>query len=90
MKFLIHALVRVFIPVGILAAGGYGFTVLSVDPEQEQSEPAEKQVLRSHVSSLNACDFAVKIETHGVVGPVRSSMQAICCWRLTIATIKPL
>ncbi len=69
MKLLIHALVRVFIPVGILAAGGYGFTVLSVNPEQEQIERAEKQVLRSHVSSLNACDFAVKIETHGVVGP---------------------
>ncbi|WP_442506749.1 efflux RND transporter periplasmic adaptor subunit [Novipirellula sp. SH528] len=69
MKLLIHALVRVFIPVGILAAGGYGFAVLSVNPEQEQSEPAEKQVLRSHVSSLNACDFAVKIETHGIVGP---------------------
>ncbi|GAA4454620.1 efflux RND transporter periplasmic adaptor subunit [Novipirellula rosea] len=69
MKFLIHALIRVFIPVGILAAGGYGFAVLSVDTNQEPSEPAEKQVLRSHVSSLNACDFAVKIETHGVVGP---------------------
>ncbi|GAA5508640.1 efflux RND transporter periplasmic adaptor subunit [Novipirellula caenicola] len=69
MKFLIHALIRVCIPVGILIAGGYGFAVLSVNTDQEPSEPAEKQVLRSHVCSLDTRDFAVKIETHGVVGP---------------------
>ncbi len=69
MKFLVTAIFRLLIPVGILAGGGYGYTVLSVEPDEEQSEPAEEQVLRSRVLSLCAANYPVKIQTHGIVGP---------------------
>ncbi|EMI43736.1 efflux RND transporter periplasmic adaptor subunit [Rhodopirellula sp. SWK7] len=68
MKFLVNTLFRVLLPVGILAAGGYGFAVLSVEPADKETEPPREQVLRSRVSSLSICDYPVRIETHGVVG----------------------
>ncbi|EMI58331.1 efflux RND transporter periplasmic adaptor subunit [Rhodopirellula sallentina] len=68
MKFLAHVLARVLLPVAILAAGGYGYAVLSVQPEPEAIEPPPEQVLRSRASSLSVCDYPVRIETHGVVG----------------------
>ncbi len=69
MKFLFNAFVRLLVPIGILAAGGYGFAVLSVEPTDEKNELAEEQVLRSRIRSLHASDYAVKIETNGIVGP---------------------
>jgi membrane fusion protein, multidrug efflux system len=69
MNFLFSALVRLFIPAGILAASGYGFALLSVGPEEEAHEPAEEQVLRSRIRSLSVGDYAVKIESNGVVIP---------------------
>ncbi len=69
MKFLVNALVRLFIPAVILVAGVYGYATLSVEPEKKISEPAQEQVLRSRVQPLNASRYAVKIETNGIVGP---------------------
>ncbi|TWU56837.1 Multidrug resistance protein MdtA precursor [Rubripirellula tenax] len=69
MKFLATAFVRLLIPIGILVAGAYGYTRLSIEPAEEMSEPAEEQVLRSRIVSLASSDFVVKIQTNGVVGP---------------------
>ncbi len=69
MKFLVSVLVRLMVPAGILAVGGYGFSVLSVEPEKEAHEAAPDQVLKSRVRSLSAGDYAVKIVTNGIVGP---------------------
>ncbi|MCM2369823.1 efflux RND transporter periplasmic adaptor subunit [Aporhodopirellula aestuarii] len=67
MKFLVYALTRVLIPICILASGGYGFAVLSVEPPEDAARPVQEQKLRSRVTSLSVCDYAVKIETHGIV-----------------------
>ncbi|TWU58338.1 efflux RND transporter periplasmic adaptor subunit [Rubripirellula reticaptiva] len=68
MKFLATAVIRLLLPIGILAAGGYGFSVLSVETEQEKSEPGEEQVIHSRVLPLVSSNYAVQIETNGVVG----------------------
>lgn len=69
MKFLARALVRIAIPLCILAMGTYGYMRLSIEPAVEPTKPAKDQVLRSRVQSLHVGDYPVRIETHGVVGP---------------------
>ena len=60
-------LVRVALPVGILALGGFAYTVLSVEAEKEKTPPAEEQIVRTQVTELHVQDYPVVIRTHGVV-----------------------
>ncbi|TWT54915.1 Multidrug resistance protein MdtA precursor [Rubripirellula amarantea] len=69
MKLLAQAIVRLIIPLAILAGGGYGYTLLSVEVDDGKSRPTKEEAVRSRVQSLHVSDYDVKIETHGVVGP---------------------
>ncbi len=69
MKYLVIVLIRFLIPIGIVAGGGYGYSVLSIEPAAEKSEPVEDEVLKSRVKSLCKSDFEVVVETNGVVTP---------------------
>jgi RND family efflux transporter MFP subunit len=64
---LLGTLVRAALPVGILAAGCLAYAILSVKPEEKQSPPAEEQVLRTRVTTLQVGDYPVVIKTNGIV-----------------------
>ncbi len=69
MGRFISAIIRVLIPVGIIAAGGYAFTLLSVEPEETKSAPAAMQVIRTKVTRLHVGEYCVVVTTNGVVQP---------------------
>ncbi|HIK92815.1 MAG TPA: efflux RND transporter periplasmic adaptor subunit [Planctomycetes bacterium] len=69
MRRFIIAFFRVLIPVGIIAAGGYAFTLLSVEPEETKSAPVAKQVIRTKVTRLHVGEYSVVVTTNGVVQP---------------------
>ena len=81
---MIAVIVRAIIPIGILAAGGYAFCVLSVEPEEAKSPPLAEQVIRTRVTRLRAAEYTVVIKTHGVVQPHNSvTLSAEVSGRIT-------
>ena len=62
-------LLRAALPLGILCAGGVGFSILSVEPEELKSAPAEVESIRTRVTELHLRDYPVVIRTQGVVQP---------------------
>ncbi len=66
---MIAAFVRVAIPIGILAAGGYAYWVLSVEPEEAKSAPPAEQIIRTRVTRLRAGEYTVVVKTNGIVQP---------------------
>ena len=62
-------LVRLILPVGILAAGWYGFCQLSIPVDEEVAEPPEPTQVRSRVQPLEVGSYQVHIETNGLVSP---------------------
>ena len=53
------------LPVGILAAGSVAYSILSVEPEEAKSPPAEEQIIRTSVTELQVQDYLVVIKAHG-------------------------
>lgn len=66
---LLGSLVRIFIPAGLLGVGVWGFTVLSVEPEETKSDEKPKQMLRTSVTKLSRTDYPVVVQTNGIVSP---------------------
>lgn len=64
---LLGILLRVLIPAGLLGVGVVAYSYLSVEPEQEQAPPAEKQAIRTKVKELRVEDYTVVIQTNGLV-----------------------
>ncbi len=62
-------LVRVALPLGVLALGLLVFVMLSREPEQAVLSSAAPQPIRTRVTELRVRDFPVVITTHGVVQP---------------------
>lgn len=62
-------LVRVLLPIGILAAGGFAYTILAVETEEEKSPEAEEKVIKTKVTELKIGNYPVIIKTHGIVQP---------------------
>ena len=60
-------LVRAALPMGILAAGVYGFSILALEPEEAKNPEVEEQALRTRVTELRVGDYPVVIKTHGIV-----------------------
>ncbi len=60
-------LVRVLLPIAILAIGGFAFVKLADKPPEEESPPAEKRIIRTKVTPLASCDYQVRITTNGIV-----------------------
>lgn len=65
----VSLVMRIAMPIALLAVGGYAFSVLSVEPKEEKSEPGEKQRLRTNVTELTVLDYPVVVHTNGVVQP---------------------
>ncbi len=66
---MIAVFFRAVIPIGILAAGGHAYWVLSVEPEEAKSEPPAEQIIRTRVTRLRAGGYTVVVKTNGVVQP---------------------
>jgi RND family efflux transporter MFP subunit len=60
-------LLRIMLPIGILAVGGFAYSKLSVSTEEEKSPPSRDKILRSRVTALNSGDHQVFVKTHGIV-----------------------
>ncbi len=60
-------LLRLALPCVILAAGWYGFTLLSSGVEKEPEPEKKRQVLRTRVQDLEVSDYPVVIRTNAVV-----------------------
>lgn len=60
-------LLRVAIPLGILAAGYVGFSFLAVEVEEEKEDPVADQVLRTRVDDIHFGDYPVVVRTNGIV-----------------------
>lgn len=62
-------LIRIAIPLGILALAVGGFFLLAKKMDKEKPPPPKKQVLRTRIVELDLKDFPVSIKTHGSVQP---------------------
>ncbi len=60
-------ILRVGLPLALLAIGAYAYSVLSVEPEEEKSPPVANQVIRTNVTELQIRDYPVVVTTHGIV-----------------------
>lgn len=58
---------RAALPCAILAGGWIGYSMLSVEMEEEPAPPAEERTLRTRVENLDVIDYPVVIKTHGIV-----------------------
>ena len=64
---LLSLLARAMVPIGLLVAGSFAYSFLSVDIEKAKSPPAEEQAIRTNVTILRVLDYPVVIKTNGVV-----------------------
>ncbi len=60
-------LLRVALPVGVLAAGLYAYQLLSVPVEKDPEPPPEKRLIRTRVIELRAQDYPIVINKNGIV-----------------------
>lgn len=64
---LFGTLFRLAVPCAILAAGWYGFQLLSISVEEPPEPEAKEVLLRTRVQELVAVDYPVVVQTHAVV-----------------------
>jgi len=62
-------LLRLSLPLAILALGWFGFSKLSVELDTEPPPEKEKRTLRTKVEVLKTTDYPVRIKTNAVVQP---------------------
>ena len=62
-------LVRVSLPIGLLAAGCIAYSILSSETEQTKDPATAEQTLQTKVVELRVGDYPVVIHTHGIVRP---------------------
>jgi multidrug efflux pump subunit AcrA (membrane-fusion protein) len=62
-------LIRILLPIIILAAGWFGYTRLSVKEEQPKRPRPEPRVIRTEVLELKRQDFQTTVRTQGIVQP---------------------
>jgi len=63
----VSILLRAALPLVILGAGWYAFSVLSIESEEEKSPPEEERTLRTRVAEAEIVDYPVVIKTQGTV-----------------------
>ena len=64
---LMGLLARLSLPIVFLAVGVGAYFYLAVEPESPPTPPAEKQAIRTRVTSLTVEDYPVVITTNGIV-----------------------
>lgn len=60
-------IVRLLLPIALLAAGWIGFSKLSVKPEVAKEEEREARAIKTRVANLEVVDFQTVITTQGTV-----------------------
>ena len=62
-------LLRALLPLGILAAGSWGYSILSIEEAEDESPPPQTQKIRTRVTELQVQDLPVVVRTNGIVQP---------------------
>lgn len=63
------AILRLAVPIAILAVGGYAFTTLSVEQPEEKEKKDQDQKIKTRVTELTTQDFHVEVRSQGTVQP---------------------
>lgn len=75
---------RMLLPVGLLAIGWIGFTLLSKETEKAKAPPAVAKAIRTKVKELQVQDYRVVINANGLVRPhTEISVSAQVSGRIT-------
>ena len=61
--------VRVLLTVVVVAVGWFGYSILSVEPEEAKGPKGEPRRIKTRVAELRVTDYATTIRTQGVVRP---------------------
>lgn len=59
--------VRILLPLALIAGGWFGFSKLSVEPDESKAEEKEKQSIKTRVAEMTIEDFKTVITTQGTV-----------------------
>lgn len=62
-------LLRGVLPLGVLALGWIGYSILSVEPDEEKRPESKPRVIKTRVTELGVQDFETTVTTRGVVRP---------------------
>ena len=63
------AIMRLALPIAILAIGGYGYTTLSVEVPEEKERNDRQQKIKTRVAELTVHNFSVEVRSQGTVRP---------------------
>lgn len=66
---ILGVVLRVSIPLGILALGCLAYSLLAIETEEEKAPALEAKVLRTRVTEIQVGDYPVVVRTHGVIQP---------------------
>ncbi|MEM7699757.1 MAG: efflux RND transporter periplasmic adaptor subunit [Verrucomicrobiota bacterium] len=69
-----HRLIRILLPIVILAVGAAGYWLLSIEDEAPRRPDREERVLKTEVIELQRQDFQTVIETQGEVRPLNEAI----------------
>jgi RND family efflux transporter MFP subunit len=61
--------IRVLLPLGVLAIGWIGFSILSVEPEKTKIPDGKKRGIKTRVVELQVQNFTTTIRTRGTIRP---------------------
>ena len=66
---VVGAILRAAIPIAILAAGYYAYSIFAEQSDKTKAPPVEEKPLRTRVAELRIQDYPVVITTNGIVQP---------------------
>lgn len=64
---VVALILRVMLPVGLIALGWFGYSMLSVEPQETKSLPSQPRVIKTKIAELRVQDYPTIIRTQGIV-----------------------
>jgi len=64
---ILPVILRALLPLGVLALGWVGYSILSVEPEKAKLPEVKERTIKTRAVELYVQDFPTTIQTHGVV-----------------------
>lgn len=62
-------LFRTVLPIGLLVLGGFAYSRLADEPQEEKDPPSKDENIKTRVKELSIRDYPVLVRTQGVVQP---------------------